>query len=452
MLALIKNILTPTPPTNYLQSQPKPISVQSAASSPPPVPTGEPVTDIPLRKRAKLIMVTTANNNKFYKMEENADGTFTVQYGRVGSKATQRSYPMSKWESTYRSKVRKGYQDISALVNSQQSELELTAIQETTVKNLLTSLFRYARKSIQQNYYVSSKEVSIKQVATAQAILDELSEMVTAQLDFRSANELLLQLFQIIPRRMTKVKEHLISDEKIDEQILRIKKIISEEQETLDVMNAQVELNQKNATETTTEKIDILHQLGIQTTEVKDAKAIKMIKKMMGEDADLFVRAFAVTKPNTQQRFDDWQAKAKNKTTRLFWHGSRNENWLNILKTGLVLRPTNAVITGKMFGYGLYFADRFQKSLNYTSLCGSYWTDGSANTAFLALYDVHVGKQLEVNRHDSWCGQLTADRLKQRGSQYDSVYAKKGISLLNNEFIVYNTAQCTVRYLVEVKR
>ena len=33
---------------------------------------------------SKLIMVTTQNNNKYYEMKEQGDGTFIVYYGRVG--------------------------------------------------------------------------------------------------------------------------------------------------------------------------------------------------------------------------------------------------------------------------------------------------------------------------------------------------------------------------------
>ncbi|MEY4936237.1 MAG: hypothetical protein RIS64_2596 [Bacteroidota bacterium] len=38
------------------------------------------------RRVAKLIMVSPNNNNKFYEMNENDNGTFTVNYGRVGSR------------------------------------------------------------------------------------------------------------------------------------------------------------------------------------------------------------------------------------------------------------------------------------------------------------------------------------------------------------------------------
>ncbi len=39
--------------------------------------------DQPVLRVAKLIMVTANNNNKFYEMREQSDGTFKVTYGRV---------------------------------------------------------------------------------------------------------------------------------------------------------------------------------------------------------------------------------------------------------------------------------------------------------------------------------------------------------------------------------
>lgn len=57
-----------------------------------------------------LVMVDPKNNNyKFYEMKDNGDNTFTVRYGRVGgTSASLKRYPMSKWTSTYNSKVRRG--------------------------------------------------------------------------------------------------------------------------------------------------------------------------------------------------------------------------------------------------------------------------------------------------------------------------------------------------------
>lgn len=101
-----------------------------------------------------------------------------------------------------------------------------------------------------------------------------------------------------------------------------------------------------------------------------------------------------------------------------------------------------------MFGDGIYFADKAQKSIGYSSLRGSYWTKGGDDKAFLALFDVHVGNQKEILHHTSNCYSLCQSVMDKEG--YDSVFAKGGADLRNNEYIIYNGAQCTVSHLVEI--
>jgi poly [ADP-ribose] polymerase len=100
------------------------------------------------------------------------------------------------------------------------------------------------------------------------------------------------------------------------------------------------------------------------------------------------------------------------------------------------------------FGDGIYFADKAQKSIGYSSLRGSYWTKGGDDKAYLALFDVHLGNQKEILNHTSSCYSLSDKVLKK--DNYDSVFAKGGADLRNNEYIVYNAAQCTVSHLIEI--
>ena len=102
-----------------------------------------------------------------------------------------------------------------------------------------------------------------------------------------------------------------------------------------------------------------------------------------------------------------------------------------------------------MFGHGVYFADKAQKSIGYTSLRGSYWAAGSSNRAYLAVFNVHTGNWLKSQRHETWMYDLNESKLKNRGN-YDSLFALGGYDLRNNEYIVYNKNQCTIQYLVEI--
>ena len=49
----------------------------------------------------------------------------------------------------------------------------------------------------------------------------------------------------------------------------------------------------------------------------------------------------------------------------LLWHGTRLSNVVGILKNGLKIAPTEAQLTGHMFGKGLYFTDVVSKAANY---------------------------------------------------------------------------------------
>jgi hypothetical protein len=70
---------------------------------------------------------------------------------------------------------------------------------------------------------------------------------------------------------------------------------------------------------------------------------------------------------------------------------------------------------------------------------------GSGGKVYMALYDFHVGKQYETLYADST---LSNDKLKKLGD-YDSTWGKKGPSLYRHEYIIYQTCQCTIKYLVE---
>jgi predicted DNA-binding WGR domain protein len=69
-----------------------------------------------MKKFCYLICVEGDNNhNKYYEMSENDNQTFTVKFGRVGSKASLKIYNIYQWDSKYNEKIRKGYTDVTHL-------------------------------------------------------------------------------------------------------------------------------------------------------------------------------------------------------------------------------------------------------------------------------------------------------------------------------------------------
>lgn len=373
-------------------------------------------------------------------MEELGE-TIRVRYGRVGSSEATASYPISKWNRLYNSKVRKGYKDVTHLrvIND---GVDFDGIENDIISTLVTRLQVFANNSVSKNYTVGSDAVTPAQVAEAQRIINKLSWLSDrSRMPIKLFNDQLIELFQVIPRRMYRVDEHLIY--KTEEAA----RVVANEQSTLDVMKGQVRVNEAKKENTEEDKKTILEAMGLEldTTTEED---VEVIKEHLGDVSERYKTSYRVKNIKCQDRYDQWLESAKNKKTKMFWHGSRNENWWSILDSGLVLRPTTAVITGKMFGYGLYFADKARKSFNYTSYRGSYWAKGSSDTAFMCLYDVHLGKSMRVKRHEYWMKQLNEKSLKEKG-EYDSLFAEGGVDLINNEYIIYNEAQCTPKYLVE---
>lgn len=407
----------------------------------------------PQLRTCYLIMVAAdANNNKYYKMQERADGTFEVTYGRVGSAGATENYPIEKWDTKYREKVRKGYVDQTVLfVDDNEVDLGLDKIENIMVRSLIQKLQDFAKKSIRYHYNINAEQVTPVQVNEAQRLIDAMSKSVGQGMDLKAFNASLLQLFTVIPRKMRNVRDHLIVAAASADDLDKIQRLLADEQATLDVMRSQVDLLEQRRQHSESTKLNLLEIMGMAIEPVETSDTIALIKKMMQEESRRFVAAYRVVNSRTATRFDQRITRANNQATELFWHGSRNENWMSILETGLVLKPANAVITGKMFGYGLYFADRFRKSLNYTSIDGSSWAGGNSASAYLAIFKVHTGNMLTIKKHDVAHTQFTAAHLERKGN-YDSVFAMKGADLINNEYIVYDDAQCTIEYLVEIKK
>ena len=396
-----------------------------------------------------LIMVTTANNNKYYNCFPEGD-QFRVEYGRVDATKTTAYYPMSKWNSQISSKLKKGYQDVTDLkkdlveeISSANPESPYKEIENEAVRLIVEKLQSLARDTIRKNYTVKASAVTQDMVDAAQKIIDELANN-SSTVDEFNAN--LLKLFTVIPRKMGDVRDYLA--DKTDD----FSKIITKEQDLLDVMRGQIYVKPEIEPTVTTEKKQqtILEELGL-VMEETTRDDVALIKTLMNESADKFRKAWRVTNLKTQERFDKFVKENGIKDTRLLFHGSRSENWFSIIKTGLVLRPTNAVITGKMWGYGIYFAPKCQKSIGYTSLSGSYWAHGGSNVAYMALFEVAYGTPYDMYSFDSKYYSLDYNKLQQFCPGANCVHAHTDRGMLrNDEIIVYKEEQLTIKYLIEI--
>lgn len=409
-------------------------------------------------KPVYLVMVSSNNNNKYYRMLANTDGeTFTVQYGRVGASSQTRTYPLRDWDKKYNEKIRKGYvdqthlmEDLISVVNTKPDTPEYKAIENAAIAEIVDRLMSMAKKKVQQNYRVESNQVTQAMVDEAQKIIDGLTTITT----IKAFNGELMKLFTTIPRKMSNVNDYLAKSAS------DFARIIKDEQDLLDVMRGQVITHSALDDEQTVrdDSVEnspindktILEAMGIVIEPVNDTE-IEVIKDMLGDCKDKFYQAWRVTNLATQKRFDDFVDKENIKDVRLFWHGSRNENWWSIINNGLMIRPTNAVYTGSMFGDAIYASPTARKSLGYTSLSGSYWARGNSSSAFMALMNFHYGKPYDVYSFDSKYYNYNYKRLREDCPGANCLHAHAGSMLRNDEIVFYNVDQVTIKYLVELR-
>ncbi|KAF9921260.1 Poly [ADP-ribose] polymerase 2 [Linnemannia zychae] len=155
---------------------------------------------------------------------------------------------------------------------------------------------------------------------------------------------------------------------------------------------------------------------------------------------------------------------------RLLWHGSRLTNYVGILSQGLRIAPPEAPATGYMFDKGVYFADCVSKSANYC------FVDHVSRTGLMLLCEVALGDMHEVEQSDYYakttsqkagkqstkgCGLsypdaaedvIIEDNLRVQAGNIISEKSKGfGYRLQYNEYIVYNTSQIRMRYLIKMK-
>ena len=383
-----------------------------------------------------------AEHNMEYIMEQKDSRVFTVRYGRYGSTLLERKYPIKRWDSLVEEKLRNGYTDITVLKNvSVVSVSEYKRIEDSFVHKLVSKLMAYANEFIKENYEISYAEVTDKMVNNAQILINQLSEAKSIT-DF---NKILEKIFVLIPRKMKVVKDYLAASEN------DYKEIVEREQDLLDAMATQVVQTQRHSSSISEKEITILEEMGLEVRPCTEEEN-KKIKKFLGDESiHLFDSAFYVKNIETEKKFDEY-CKRNNickKDIHFFYHGSKNQNFWSILCSGLKLRP-NAPITGKMFGYGIYFAPRAKKSIGYTSLEGAHWTHGTSDEGYLAVFKVAYKNPYDAYSFESRFMKFQYEDIKCEGC--DALFAHKGQMLFNDELIVYNESQTTIRYLVKLKK
>lgn len=370
-------------------------------------------------EQVRLVNVSNKNNNKYYTLTKIDNDTFKVEYGRVGAKPQIENYPISKWHTKYNEKIRKGYIDITNNYSDNNGQFSFT---DDNVKEFFDVFSTYVKNIVNNNYLSDTVQGIV--ISKCKDLIYSLNN-----LSLSDVNDILLEIFKLIPRKMQRVNDFLCND------LSNINDIIQREIDLLDNLTSNTQF-------TITENKDFCDYFNIEMVYDFDKTVWDFVNKTNNTRSKIY-KIFKITHKETQKEFDDWVDKQDNKTTELLIHGTRNANIFNILKTGLLIRPsTAAYISGAAFGNGIYTSAHTAKSLGYV---------GYDNDKILLMQNVHLGNYYTYNGwyrdgKDISKSEMNYKDLKKKG--YDSLFVKSGDGLLNSEYIVYNKQQTTTQYLV----
>ncbi|CDY55366.1 BnaA02g36520D [Brassica napus] len=213
-------------------------------------------------------------------------------------------------------------------------------------------------------------------------------------------------------------------------------------------------------------------QLNCELTPVgADSEEFSMVAKYMENthtkaDSGYTVEIIQLFRASRAVEADRFQQFSSSKNRMLLWHGSRLTNWVGILSQGLRIAPREAPVTGYRFGKGVYFADMFSKSANYC------YANSGSNDGVLLLCEVALGDVNELIYPDYEADNLPPGKLSTKGvgktapNGSEAKTLEEGVvvplgkpedhsstmgMLLYNEYIVYNTEQIKMRYVIQVK-
>ncbi len=426
-----------------------------------------------LVKEVRLIMAENGvdpktgqlrNNYKYWNAKAFDDGNWSAEWGRVGA-ANPDSGTWNESDKTLdsvvRSKIKKGYSHQKTVGEAVASSGSGTVVKNTDlhaiakVQILKTSsptLDRLIKRFVDANVHKITSNTQITYNSTtgfatplgivtmeglvdARDLLAKLAPRVRARKFGTETDAILCQYLRIIPQAIGMKRyttETLIPD---DNALQKQNDLIDSLESSYQAMTSAP----KTPTTTGSKPVETVFKVDLDVlSDDNERRRLEKYfedskKRQHGYDNVRVREMFKVTIHDMASVFE-----AKTTPIKEVFHGTSQANCLSILKSGLkVSPPSTAAIAGKMFGNGVYGAINSTKSLGYTY--GRWGQGGVGDSGWLFICDFAMGK---IYSTQSSCD---------KPSGYDSVWAKAGYSLSNDELIVYRNSQVTIKYLLECK-
>ncbi len=429
-----------------------------------------------LLKEVKLIKVENGldektgkplNNNKYWLGKQFDDGNWSAEWGRVGC-ATPDSDTWSdskkSMDSVVRSKLKKGYTEAKTIGEVTASQGSGTVVKNSDLHNIAKTqllktssnptLDRLIKRFVDANVHkiTSSTQitfnsatglfatplgiVTLEGIAEARELLAKIAPFVRKSKFGTDADTLLCKYLRIIPQSLGMKRFTTQTIMPDDNAIQKQNDLIDSLESSFQAMSTAPapKAGSKPAAEQVF-KVD----LDVLTNSAERQRLINFYEKTKksghGYDNIHVKEVFVVNIHDMTNNFE-----VKTQPFQEVFHGTSQANCLSILKSGLKTSPpSTAAIAGKMFGNGVYGAINSTKSLGYSM--GRWGQGGQGDAGWLFVCEFAMGKTEIV--HDS--------RYNGASRGYDSIWAKAGSSLRNDELIVYRNEQVKIKYLLECK-
>lgn len=417
------------------------------------------------------------NNNKFWNVKLYDSGDVWVQWGRVGvtsSEGVHRCAGSRKMSSLIRSKEKKGYKENQVLDGdfdkpssggTSVSSAALKKIAQDQIEHSSPETAKLIKWFAEVNRHNITGATDGRITYNADKGLFQTEQGIVTPNTIQQARDLLVEIGDSIADGdydsvdvKRNVGDYLMLIPQNVGMKLRIERFLPDLQavqkqgQILDALDASYVSATNVHTSDKTKKDDKKQPKIFETklTLVDDRAVIKKVEKLyMGSRNrqhynvyDLKVkRVWAVEIVQMQDAFEKRGKKVGNICE--LWHGTQPSNCLSILKVGLVIPPSSSShVTGRLYGDGVYASSQSTKALNYAT---SFWGQRDWNRYFMFLLDMALGNPYLPNRSNYTYVSYPV-------SGYDSTWAKPGSGVLNDERIVYKTAQVNLKYLVEFGR
>ena len=452
---------------------------------------------------AMLIMVSANNNNnKFYHVTLSDTGTVTKRYGRVGVEGVSRTESTGRhgFDKVIREKTNKGYKQTqivseSSAVSVKNDNLSTIAKQalvgsggsNSILEELVDTLVRLNNHDILETSGGLIKVNSDGLMTTPLGLINQNS-INAAQAILRSLETTPVSGSRFVPQLeeyLSLIPQKVGSKRGWYETFFNEENTFASQHEFLKQLSESLALREERkkaaqeaeaAAGATDEELaaQYANLFAVKVSLLEDEKEFARINKLFEAGKSRYhhasvnhklKRVFVLTDEESAKQYEETKERIGNVKT--LWHGTRSGNILSILRKRLFCPPISGSgiqIQGRMFADGVYLAPIFSgpladygkrgtpspipggstKSLNYS--VGGVWDRAPRDSrCFMFLTESALGREFSPDARYGY-----GDNRIQRSGKYDSIHAYANrTGLKNDEVVIWNTNQISMRYLCE---